>query len=412
MQSLHDFRRGIGSFRHGLGFFRAEPSRRGVLIAAPILLAASAAANAASFYEVESLVTDDQDALAAAGFEPAAFVDPNLINPWGMSFSSTGPFWVSNQGSGTSTLYDGSGMPQALVVTIPQAAPVAGPTGQVFNSTGSFNLGSGTPGLFFFANLDGSISGWNDGSVAEVVVPAASNNRPAVYTGLALGSIGADDYLYAANNQTGQIDVFDTTFQSASLAGNFVDPGPNPDGLVPFNVQNIGGQIYVTYAVGGPAADEAPLGLGFVSVFNADGTFVERIASNDQMVSPWGVTLAPDDFGKFSGALLVGNFHDEFGYINAFDPDTGDFLGSLTGEDGENIIIPYLWAMMFGNGATGGDVDDLYFTAGIGDELHGLFGEIDAVPAPAAFPLLAGALTVLAGYRRRRSASVQNRALR
>jgi uncharacterized protein (TIGR03118 family) len=366
---------------------------------------ATTSAGAASLFEVEPYVTDDQDALAAAGFEPAAFVDPNLINPWGVSFSPTSPFWVSNQGSGTSTLYDSEGMPQSLIVGIPQFGSVAGPTGQVFNPTTSFQLSTGGTGVFFFANLDGSISGWNSAlTTAEFVVPSATPLRPAVYTGLALASHGGADFLYAANNETGRIDVFDSSYASVALPNGFVDPGPNPDGLVPFNVQNLNGLLYVTYAMGGPDADEADLGQGFVSVFNPDGSFVGRIADGGQLSSPWGVAIAPDGFGKFGGALLIGNFSEEFGYINAFDPDSGEFLGSLLDEDGDTLIIPYMWSILFGNGGSGGDPEDLYFTAGIGDELHGVFGEISfsPVPLPAGLPLLGGALLGLMGFGRRR----------
>jgi uncharacterized protein (TIGR03118 family) len=368
-------------------------------------LAIAASTAGATTYDVESLVTDNQEALAASGFEPAAFVDPNLINPWGMSFSSTGPFWVSNQGSATSTLYNGSGQPQSLIVSIPQSGNVVGPTGQVFNGTTDFHLASGDAGLFFFANLDGSISGWNgaSGTTSEVVVPHADANRTAIYTGLALGSNGGTNYLYAANNATGHIDVFDSSYHAANLAGNFTDPGANPDGLVPFNVQNINGLIYVTYAVGGPEADEAAQGQGFVSVFKTDGSFVGRLIDVGVTTSPWGLAIAPDGFGKFSGALLVGNFHEDLGNINAFDPDTGQFLGELTDEDGNALIIPYLWTLLVGNGGSGGDTDDIYFTAGIGDEVHGLLGEIDAVPLPAALPLLVGALGGLFGFGRRRN---------
>jgi uncharacterized protein (TIGR03118 family) len=389
---------------------RSSPLRIRLASTTPLALAvasslslATGTAVATTGYDVESLVTDDQAALADEGFEPAAFVDPNLINPWGMSFSTTGPFWVSNQGTQTSTLYNGDGQPQSLIVSIPPAGSF-GPTGQVFNSTTDFNLSSGDPGAFFFANLDGSISGWNgsSGDAAEVVVTAGSNQRPATYTGLALGNSNGANYLYAANNQTGHIDVFDTGFQAQTLAGDFTDPGANPDGLVPFNVQSINGLIYVTYAVQGPAADEAAEGTGFVSVFKTDGTFVGRLIDVGVVTSPWGLAIAPEGFGKFSGALLVGNFHEDLGLINAFDPDTGAFLGSLTDEDGNAIIVPYLWALLAGNGGSGGDAEDIYFTAGIGDELHGLLGEIDAVPVPAALPLLFGALSGLMGFRRRR----------
>ena len=228
-------------------------------------------------FSLTPLVTDDQDALAAEGFAPAATVDPNLINPWGISLAPTSPFWVSNQGTNTSTLYTGAGEPfpvgTPLVVNIPQAGPPTGPTGQVFAGGSGLLLPNGNAGLFFFASLDGSISGWNPEagtSAAVVVQPGASG--PAIYTGLALANIGADSFLYAANNLTGQIDVFDSSYGQATLAPGAFASGPNPNGLAPFNVQNVGGLLYVTYAIPGPAADGAPLGSGFVNVFNPDGS--------------------------------------------------------------------------------------------------------------------------------------------
>jgi uncharacterized protein (TIGR03118 family) len=167
-------------------------------------------------------------------------------------------------------------------------------------------------------------------------------------------------------------------------------------------VQAVGGLIYVTYAIPGVDADEAPLGSGFVNVFNPDGSFVRRIES-DQFASPWGVVLAPDDFGEFSNALLIGNFNDEFGFINAFDPATAEFLGTMLNVDGDPLIIPYLWALVFGNGDLS-DADDLYFAAGIGDELHGLFGEIGAaaVSEPGTAALMLLALAGMVGLRQRR----------
>lgn len=370
-----------------------------MILATPVL--------ADPLYTLTPLVTDDQDALADAGFGPAATVDPNLINPWGISVPPIGPFWVSNQRTNTSTLYTGDGDPfplgNPLLVDIPQAGPPTGPTGQVFAGGSGLALPSGNEGLFFFASLDGSISGWNtdSGTTAEVVVsPSAS--RPAIYTGLALASMNSGNFLYAANNLAGAIDVFDSNFQLATLAPGAFDSGPNPDGLAPFNVQTIGGLVYVTYAIPGIDADEAPLGFGFVNVFTADGSFVRRIES-DQFASPWGVALAPDDFGEFSNALLIGNFNDEFGFINAFDSETGDFLGTMLNADGDPLVIPYLWALTFGNGDLS-EEDDLYFAAGIGDELHGLFGEIGvaAVSEPGTAALMMLALAGLAGVRRRR----------
>jgi uncharacterized protein (TIGR03118 family) len=282
-------------------------------------------------------------------------------------------------------------------VNIPQAGPPTGPTGQIFAGGSGLLLPNGNAGLFFFASLDGSISGWNldaGTSAAVVVQPGASG--PAIYTGLALANIGADSFLYAANNLTGQIDVFDSSYGQATLAPGAFASGPNPNGLAPFNVQNIGGQLYVTYAIPGPAADGAPLGSGFVNVFNPDGSFVRRIES-DQFASPWGVVLAPDGFGEFANALLIGNFNDEFGFINAFDSVT-EVLGTMLNINGNPLVIPELWGLVFGNGVLS-DADDLYFAAGIGDELHGLFGEISAVsvsgPGTAGL-LLMGAVALFA----------------
>lgn len=337
-----------------------------------------------------NLVTDDQAFLTSLGYTPAASVDPRLINPWGVSYGPTGPFWVSNQGSGTSTLYNGAGTPQALVVTIPGASTgPSGPTGQVFNSGTGFNLANGNKSLFLFANLDGSVSGWNAGAgtTAQVVVPRQSG---AVYTGLTTATSGGNRYLYAANNAAGRIDVFNASFQPTTLTGNFVDPGPNPNGAAPFNVKALGGNIFVTFAVGGANADDAALGSGFVSEFAPDGTFIRRIASGATVGSPWGLAIAPASFGTFAGSLLVGNFSAEFGYINAFNLTTGAFLGQLTFADGTPVNQPYLWEILPGNGGAAGSPNSLYFAAGIGDEAHGLFGRYDpaAVPEPASWAMM------------------------
>lgn len=381
-------------------------------VSAACLALATQPAAADTIYTITPLVTDSPEALAAAGFGPAATVDPNLINPWGMSAGPTSPFWVSNQGSNTSTLYDGEGnrfpIGSPLVVDIPQDGPPGGPTGQVFAGGTGLTVPTGGSAIFVFANLDGSISAWSPGSTtAQVVVPRGTSEG-AVYTGLAITGTGLGTRLYAANNAgTGGIDVFDASYQRLVTAGSFVDPGPNPDGLVPFNVKALGGLIYVTYAPGGPTADESDLGTGFVSVFDTNGNFLRRFASEGQLASPWGLALAPDDFGDFSNALLIGNFNEEFGYIGAYDLTSGAFLGLLEDLNGLPLNIPDLWELLFGNGVQS-DADELYFVAGIGDELHGLFGEIAAserVPEPAAFALLGlGVVAVGLGRRRARAA--------
>jgi uncharacterized protein (TIGR03118 family) len=361
------------------------------------------------YYQQTNLVSD--------GFVPAANIDPNLKNPWGISLSQTGPFWISNQVTGTSTLYNGNGQPfplaSPLVVTIPQnSTPPAGPTGQVFNNTPDFLLSSGGKsgkGLFFFANLDGSISGWNPSGTptqAVQVVPASSS---AIYTGLALGASGSDNFLYAANVLTGKIDVFDKNYNPATLAGNFSDPSV-PSGLVPFNIENLGGKLYVTYAPP-QDADEAPLGTGAVSIFDTDGNLLQHLIDGSQpdgsqIASPWGLALAPSDFGQFGNALLVGNFNDTNAFINAFDPVSGKFFGTLRDGKGDPINNPYLWDLTFGNGGNGGAKNELFFTAGLGDEQHGLFGKLEAkpVPEPATISLFSlGLIPALALLRRRKS---------
>ena len=338
-----------------------------------------------------NLVTDNATFLASQGFTPANTVDPNLINPWGMSFSPTSPFWVSNQGTGTTTLYTGNGtpspQPNPLVVTIPgSASGPSGPTGQAFNSTTSFHLANNNPAAFLFANLNGTISAWNGGSGTTAQVVAGTPGS-AVYTGLALGSFGADNFIYAANH-AGGIDVFNQSFAPVTLGGNFTDPNLPAD-LSPFNIANIGGHLYVTYAQVGPDADEAPLGSGVVDIFNTDGSFLSRFVTGDlsnNVSSPWGITLAPAGFGVFGNAFLIGNFSDENGFINAFSSD-GTYLGMLTvGSDPFNM--PYLWSLGFRTGGPNIDPNALYFTAGIGDEEHGLFGELQAVPEPATWAMM------------------------
>lgn len=364
------------------------------------LMTASSALAANQSVAQTNLVTDDAAFLASQGFTPAATVDASLINPWGTSFSATSPFWISNQGAGNATLYNGLGAKQALTVTIPGSAQgPSGPTGQVFNATASdFVLGNGTKATFIFANLNGTISGWNGaaGTTALVQVNKGPGN---VYTGLAAGSSGGQNYLYAANAAAGTIDVFNGSFVQTALAGSFTDPNL-PAGLAPFNVANIGGQLYVTYAPPGPSADEAPLGTGAVSVFNTDGTFVRRFATGGNLLSPWGLAKAPANFGILGDAILVGNFAEEDGFINAFRESDGAYLGMMV--MGSNPFrMPYLWSLAFRTGGVGVDPSALYFTAGIGDEKHGLFGRLNAVPEPATWALMVAGFG-LAGWQVRR----------
>jgi uncharacterized protein (TIGR03118 family) len=329
----------------------------------------------------------------------AAVTDPNLKNPWGVSHSTTSPFWVSNQATGTSTLYNGAGAITPLVVNIPGGGPPSGPTGQVNNGVSTnFVLPNGTSAAFIFDTLNGTIAGWNGAAGTTAVTTVTTPG--AVYTGLAIGSVGSNTYLYAADTGSSpQIRVYNSTYSSVTLAGNFTDPNAVA-GFVPFNVQanTTGSQLYVTYAQLGPRG--APLPGGYVDVFNTDGTFVRRAATGNGLYAPWGVTLAPGAFGQFSNDLLVGNFGN--GEILAFDPGNGNFLGVLDGTNGQPIVNDFLWALDVRTAGTGVNTNAVYFTAGINNQADGLFGDLIAVPEPAALGLAVLGISGMLGYAWRR----------
>ncbi len=353
----------------------------GVLTMTLVLaLSSPATAKEKNLYQQTNLVSD----LSGR----AAHTDTHLVNSWGMALSDTSPFWVSDNGTGVATLYNGSGQPfpvgSPLVVTIP---PHTGstPTGQVFNPTSDFVVTSGGksgPSFFIFATEDGTIAGWNPNVPAflstTAILVVDNSATGAVYKGLALGRTSAGNFLYATNFHAGNIDVFDKDFKPASLAGSFSDP-EIPAGFAPFNIQNLGNQLYVTYAKQDAAKhdDVAGEGNGFVNVFDTSGHFIERIASRGKLNSPWGLALAPAGFGKFSHDLLIGNFGD--GRIHAFDLSTDTRRGQLRGLDGKPITIDGLWALTFGrDGQNNGPTNLLFFTAGIDKEHHGLFGSLSA----------------------------------
>ena len=314
----------------------------------------------------------------------ANFTDPNLTNPWGISSAPGGPFWISDNGSGKSTLYDNKGTPQSLVVTIP--SPLHGmtgtPTGTVVNSDlNAFIVskkGVSGPSIFLFDSGDGTLSGWNENVDATHAILAVNNSKSgAVYKGLAIATNQSGIFLYATNFHAGTIDVFDKKFAPAKLSGSFTDPYI-PRGYAPFDIQNLGGNLYVTYAKQNAQknGDVPGPGHGFVDVFDTNGHLIKRLVTHGQLNSPWGVALAGSSFGKFSHDLLVGNFGD--GHINAFDPNTGTFLGQLSDQKGHPIVIDGLWALMFGLGGQSGKPNQLFFTAGIHQEADGLFGMIQA----------------------------------
>ncbi|HEY4040743.1 MAG TPA: TIGR03118 family protein [Rhodopila sp.] len=344
--------------------------------------------------------------------------DPNLINPWGVSYSPTGPFWVSDNGSGVVTLYNGAGskqslfggtVPQVTVATPPGQTPgTASPDGQVFNGSGGFNVSQTVGGVtktgssaFIFATEDGTISGWSPGVDQSHSVLAVDNSHGgtgAVYKGLAIATSGGQTMLYAANFRSGQIEVYNSSFQ---LTKTFTDPTV-PAGYAPFNVQVLNGKLYVTYALQDNAKhdDVAGLGHGFVDQFNLDGTGMVRVASTGTLDSPWGLAIAPNSFGNLAGDLLVGNFGD--GTIGAFNLSADTFVSDLLGPNGKPLAIGDLWALTPGNGGSAGSSDNIYFTAGVANESEGLFGLI-ATPEPASGALLVVGVGAIAALLRRRS---------
>jgi uncharacterized protein (TIGR03118 family) len=319
----------------------------------------------------------------------ATITEPVLANPWGVSHTTTSPFWTSNQGTNTATLFavtDRTNVTKVTAVNPPTgniAIPTTatgpqGPTGQVANTnTSSFpvnNGGNGSSAHFIFANLNGTISAWDTGPMAFIQATTAG----AVYTGLAIN--GAQTRLYAANSAgTGRVDVFDSSFNPVNLGDSaFVNPAL-PDGLVPFNVREIGGNIYVTYAPAGRANQiSAPAGAGAVAIFDEDGNFITQLIAGSRLAAPWGIALAPAGFGRFINHLLVGNFSFLHSEINAFDPTTGKHRGTMRINVGKGNKPGGLWTIDFGVGGSNGDPNTLYFTDGINGEANGLFGAIFA----------------------------------
>lgn len=337
-----------------------------------VFLGAMSAVAQTNSYQQTNLVSD----MAGA----AAHTDPKLINPWGISFFPGEPFWISDNNSGYTTVYDANGVTQLAPVLIPgptgHNAP-ATPTGTVINTTRQFKVG-GTPSQFLFAGEDGTISGWN--GTGNAILALDHSGAGAVYKGMAILSPACcAAYLVVANFHIGMIEPYTGSFDPLAPPGSFTDPDL-PAGYAPFNIQQVGSFAFVTYAVQDAAKHDpvkAP-GNGIVDIFDLEGNFVIRFASNGVLNSPWGVVKASASFGQFSNDILIGNFGD--GKINAFDVN-GNAVGQLRDQTGASITNASLWALVFGAGGTG-DTNTLYFTAGLANEGHGLFGAITAAVAP------------------------------
>ena len=311
-------------------------------------------------------------------------LDTNLVNPWAIAFSPTGPFWINDNRSGLSTVYNTDGSVQSLVVAVPTAGggtPPGSPTGIIFNGTTNFQVAAGLPARFIFSTEDGTLSGWNSGSTAVLKVDNSADGT--VYKGLAIAQRSGTNLLYATDFHHGRVDVFDDQFRPVHFPGAFSDP-TIPSGYAPFGIRSLGGQLFVTYALqdADQHDDVAGPGHGFVNIFDTGGQLVRRLASGGKLNSPWGIALAPSGFAQFSGTVLIGNFGD--GTVQIYDPVSGSWLGTLSDSHDEPIVIEGLWDIAFGNGVRGGDANRLYFVAGIsggiGIEEHGLFGSLSAVP--------------------------------
>ena len=336
----------------------------------------------------------------------AAHRDPNLVNAWGVSFGPTTPFWISDNNAGVATLYDGNGVAQPapsaanptampLVVTIPGGGSTAtnpvmsNPTGQVFAGGLGFSFtanGKTVKPIFIFVGEDGAITGWDpaiDRTHAQIAVdnssvPDAANG--AVYKGATLGDVGGGKTdLFVTNVRAGTVEVYNQSFQQVHLSTSAFQDRHIPAGFAPFNVQNIGGKLYVTYAKQNAEKhdDVAGAGNGFVDIYNTDGTLAGRLQHGNFLDSPWGVTQAPSSWGRLAGDILVGQFGS--GRIDIFDA-RGHFRGFLRGADQKPLVIDGLWDVTPGNGANSSDTQKIYFTAGPDGETHGLFGSLTFSP--------------------------------
>jgi uncharacterized protein (TIGR03118 family) len=350
---------------------------RGLLLAAPLTASAAAAAVAADTYIANRLVSD--------GFVTARHTDPHLVNPWGLALNPFGFAWVSDNGKDVATLYDGNGAVQSLVVAIPGGKP----TGLTFNGSPTDFSVSGKPSPFIFATEAGIIAAWAPAIDPNNAQQVFQSPKGAIFKGVAIAGTGEGLHLYATDFHNNEVLVLNSQFQPAAHVQPFTDHSL-PAGYAPFGIQNIAGDLYVTFAKqdADKEDDVAGPGNGFVDVFSGKGVLIRRFASRGPLNAPWGITLAPAGFGSAGGRLLIGNFGN--GRINSFDLATGSFKGALVGPSGDPLEIEGLWGLAFGNGVEHQPPNVLFFTAGPDDEAHGLYGRIFRSPGGGS-PAAAGA---------------------
>jgi uncharacterized protein (TIGR03118 family) len=323
--------------------------------------------------------------------------DPDLKNVWGISRGSATPWWVSDNTTGVSTLYNGSGVKAPLTVTIPHTAQttVGSPSGQVFNGSTDFAVTPGNPAMFIFVSLDGTISAWNPAANPTNAIQKVPGSTKSVLAGVTIAEVNGQRFLYVADLEAGEIKVYDTNFNPVEVGkngsgdkhgGHLFEDVQVPKGFAPFNVQNIGGNLYVAYAKQNQTKTfvDFGAGLGFVDVFSPSGSLLMRLQHGDWFDAPWGLTLAPTDFGPFSHKLIVGQFGS--GEILAFDALTGRFEGKFNDQNNKVISIDGLWALEFGDGVPASDPANqpdnaLFFSAGPNKGHDGLFGTLTPVAA-------------------------------
>ncbi|MFD1561041.1 TIGR03118 family protein [Paraburkholderia silviterrae] len=324
--------------------------------------------------------------LVSDGVVSAAHTDANLKNPWGVAFNPKGFAWVADNGTNVATLYDGNGVPQSLVVTMPNGKNgSASPTGIVFNGTQSFTVtenGKSGVAAFIFTGEGGTITAWAPTvGPTDAFVMYDDGTGGAVYKGLALATLNGSNFLYATDFHNNKIDVFNTSFAKVAMPGAFKDAAI-PAGFAPFGIQAIGTNLFVTYAMQDAARhdDVAGAGRGMVDVYDAAGNLKQHFATGGLLNAPWGIAQAPGNFGSMSGAILIGNFGD--GTINAFNASSGLSMGPLNGSNGRPIVEQGVWGIAFGNDISNQPSNTLFFAAGPNNEANGVYGRIDLNTMP------------------------------